>query len=354
MLKNKIAILGAGPAGLGLASRLLRRFEGLEVHVFEQKDHVGGLASSFESEQLIFDYGSHRLHPATLPVIMKDLKELLGDELLDRPRNGRIRLLNKFVQFPLSAPNLAVNLPPSFVGGVFIDTVLKKFRSQENKHQSFADFLLSGLGPTVCHNFYFPYARKLWGLDPYDISSVQAELRVSANNFTKILKKLMMKLPGVGGDSAGRFFYPKRGFGQISERLAAEVIELGGKIYLTHKIVPTGQVGKHPKEKTLRIKLNNEEVIVVGVEKSRGVEKERVHELKEDLEADFIFSTIPITSLIECVHPPAPSEIIRSIEKIKYRAMVLMYLIIEKDRFQPFDAHYFPDDQLIFSRNIRA
>lgn len=350
MTTNKIAILGAGPAGLGLALQILRQFKNCEIHVFEQKSHVGGLTSSFEHAGLIFDYGSHRLHPATLPPILKDLKNMLGEELLDRPRNGRIRLLNKFVRFPLNAANLAVNLPPSFVGGVVFDSVTKRFRGREKRHQSFAEYLLAGLGPTVCHNFYFPYARKLWGLEPFEISAVQAELRVSANNFTKIMKKLMLKLPGIRGNSAGRFFYPKRGFGQISDRLAEDVIDEGGRIYLNHKIVPVRQAAEHATEKPLRIKLGNQDVFIVGVDRAPPNNVEKFSRLTGDLEVDFVFSTIPITSLIECVHPPAPAEILDSIQKITYRAMVLLYMVIDDDRFQPYDAHYFPDDKIVFSR----
>ena len=50
MTKTRVVILGAGPAGLGLAQQLLARGErqGLTVEVIEARDHVGGLAASFE------------------------------------------------------------------------------------------------------------------------------------------------------------------------------------------------------------------------------------------------------------------------------------------------------------------
>ncbi len=346
----KIAIFGAGPAGLGLAFKLLHKFENVEVMIFEKTSHVGGIASSFEREKLIFDYGSHRLHPATSPEILHDLKSLLGKDLLDRPRNGRIRLLNKFVKFPLNPVNLALKLPASFVSGILSDTITKKFRSKKNNHKSFADFLLSGLGPTVCHNFYFPYARKLWGLDPYEISVTQAELRVSANNFTKLLKKLMSKLPGIGSNSAGRFFYPRKGFGQISDILAEEVRKHLGKIYLSHEVAPYDSINKYRQENLIRIKLNEETIFHVIKPQESKTDQKEVQGFNKELEVDFVFSTIPITSLIECLYPPPPSEILNLVDSIKYRAMVLLYLIIEEDRFKSFDAHYFPNDEVIFSR----
>ena len=47
--RNKIAIIGAGPTGLGAAFRLTEL--GLSnFTVFEASDHAGGLASSFRDE----------------------------------------------------------------------------------------------------------------------------------------------------------------------------------------------------------------------------------------------------------------------------------------------------------------
>ncbi|MEJ7712626.1 MAG: FAD/NAD(P)-binding protein [Pyrinomonadaceae bacterium] len=53
---------------------------------------VGGNAGSFELSGLMVDYGSHRLHPACQPQIRDDIRDLLREDLLDRPRHGRIRL----------------------------------------------------------------------------------------------------------------------------------------------------------------------------------------------------------------------------------------------------------------------
>ena len=39
-----------------------------------------------------------------------------------------------------------------------------------------------GLGPTICREFYFPYARKIWGLEPEQIAAIQAHKRVSAGS----------------------------------------------------------------------------------------------------------------------------------------------------------------------------
>jgi protoporphyrinogen oxidase len=68
------------------------------------------------------------------------------------------------------------------------------------------------------------------------------------------------------------------------------------------------------------------------------------------LHADYVWSTIPITALLGLLRPSPPAECLRAAENIEYRAMVLIYLILEQDRFSEYDAHYFPEARIPFSR----
>jgi phytoene dehydrogenase-like protein len=76
----------AGPAGLAAAFNLARR-GWRDVTVFERADRVGGNAGSFVIDGIPVDFGSHRLHPVCPPAILADLRALLGDDWLDRPRH---------------------------------------------------------------------------------------------------------------------------------------------------------------------------------------------------------------------------------------------------------------------------
>ena len=154
MGKVRVTILGAGPAGLGAAWRL-REAGKADVVVLEQRDVVGGNAGSFEIDGIPVDYGSHRLHPACDPKILRDLRELMNEDLLDRPRHGRIRLQGKWIHFPLRSSDLITHLPLSFGAGVAFDSVAKIMprRSNGNGHESFASVLEKGLGKTICRDF---------------------------------------------------------------------------------------------------------------------------------------------------------------------------------------------------------
>src|SRR5262245_23299467 len=114
-----LVVLGAGPAGLGAALALARK--GHHATVLEQHTVVGGNAGSFEVAGVRVDYGSDRLHPPSDQAVLSLVRELLGDDLLTRPRHGRIRLLGRWIHFPLRPLDLALRLHPRFALGVVAD-----------------------------------------------------------------------------------------------------------------------------------------------------------------------------------------------------------------------------------------
>jgi len=320
---TRIAILGAGPAGLGAALGLAER--GVAVDVVERQPVVGGNAGSFELAGVRVDYGSHRLHPSTDPAILERLRALLGDDLLERPRHGRIRLLGRWIHFPLRPLDLALRLPPRFAAGAARDVLAKLGRSRPAAEESFASVLEQGLGRTMARSFYFPYARKIWGLAPEEIAAGQARRRVSAGSVGALLRRL---LPGGGGTGAatrkGTFFYPRRGYGQISERLCEAARAAGARVTLGAGVRGIEQLG----ERGFRVELDG----------------------RESLHADQVWSTIPVALLARLVDPPPAPAVREAADRLELRAMLLVYLVLEQDRFSEYDAHYFPGPEIPFTR----
>lgn len=325
MAASTVAILGAGPAGVGAAWRLAKQGR-RDVVVLERQPRVGGNSGSFEIEGMWVDYGSHRLHPACDPKIMADIKERLGPALLDRPRHGRIRLRGRWIHFPLRPVDLVTHLPPSFAMGVAADGFGKLLRRRSTGDgETFESILVDGLGKTICRDFYFPYAVKLWGLEPTELSPSQARRRVAAGSLSKLMRKVMSAVPGLKPPGAGRFFYPKNGFGQITQAFADAAVELGADIRLNSQVT--------------RVRFGSPHI----VETKSGDEV-------ETLESEHLWSTIPITVLAKMADPSPPEEVMQAAESITYRSMILIYLVLEQDRFSEYDAHYFPEVDIAISR----
>ena len=205
-----ITVLGAGPAGVA-AAHALTKARTMNVRVLERGQQVGGNSSSFQIDGIWCDFGSHRFHPVADPNVLADVKEILGDDLLLRPRHGRIRLGGRWIHFPLKPADAMVKLPKSFAASLMLDSILGKFRKPNTANKTFETVLYDGLGKTISENFYFPYVKKLWGLEPEKLAVKLAERRVSGSSVGKILMKRARMLPGLRSETAGRFFLSSPG-----------------------------------------------------------------------------------------------------------------------------------------------
>ena len=324
--RPKVTVLGAGPAGIAAAFALTRDGRA-DVTVLERGDRLGGNSTSFQIDGIWCDYGSHRFHPVAEPQVLQDVKDLLGDDLLLQPRHGRISLGGAWIHFPLKPADALLKLPKPFALSLMADMASKPFRKKATGPATFSSVLYDGLGKTISESFYFPYVRKLWGLPPEKLAVTLAERRVSSGSVGKILAKMMRMLPGMGSPTTGKFFYPRKGFGQISASMAAKATEQGATFRLGTDIT--------------RIERDGDQVNAVWI-------KENGTEVRHP--ADLVLSTIPLSTLVRLIDPPAPPEVQEAARAIKFRGMILLYLILKTDRFTEYDAHYFPELSIPISR----
>lgn len=287
-----VAVIGAGPAGLLAALRLARAGHSVVVH--EAAPRVGGMAAGIEVDGVRVDLGSHRLHPSIAPDLLAELRSLLGDDLAVRPRHGRIRLAGRWLRFPLRATDLVTRLPARTAAGAMADALVAPLRRP--RRDTFAEVVRAGLGPTMADAFYAPYAEKLWGVPPEHLAGELARRRVSAAGPVVVVKRLAQARAG-----GATFLYPRRGFGQISERLAEVAVAAGAEIRLSSPVRDLAA-----------------------------------------LDAGLVFSTLPVTALAAMAGGPATA--------LAHRGMALVYLTLERRPFTPFDAHYFPEPDVVFSR----
>ena len=107
MPSPSVVILGAGPAGLTAAYELAKA--GVNSTVLEGDNTVGGLARTAVYKGYRFDIGGHRFFTKVTPVEELWI-EILGDDLLTRPRLSRIYYNGKFFSYPLKPFNALFGL----------------------------------------------------------------------------------------------------------------------------------------------------------------------------------------------------------------------------------------------------
>ena len=295
-------VIGAGPAGLAVAWQLQR--DGHEVRVLEASDHVGGMAGSREVAGVRVDLGSHRLHPTTAPSLLEELGALV--ELQERPRRGRIRMGERWVPFPLTPVGLVRGLRTGVAARAALDAAVAPLRRPSA--DSYAEVVRAGLGPTVWRHFHEPYAWKLWDTDPHLLAGELARRRVSAASPADIARRLVRNVR-----SRPTFLYPRRGFGAIAEALAAQVpVDTGRRV---------NRVIEH------------HDRVIVGLSDGRLVTASHVH------------ATVPAPRVASWLglheDPLGPPPV---------RAMVLVYLVLDRRPYTTFDAHYLPDRHVLPTR----
>ena len=306
---DEVLILGAGPAGLATALFAARR--GMRVSVIERGAAVGGLTRSETIDGVRVDLGSHRLHPAAPAPVLKTLTELLGDDLQLRPRNGRVRIAERWVGFPLRPAELARRMPMRWLLAAVREAVHNPERGVAGS--SYEAALRSSLGPTAYESIYGPFARKLWGLPGDQIDAEQARVRVTADSAIKVAARMVRR---------AQFFYPRKGYGQICEELTAAAERAGAQICLDSEVVEI--VPGDP--------------VTVRSRDGRCWQAARV------------LSTLPIPVLARTVTPSPPDLVVAQARGLRMRAMLLVYLthrpalgtVAVPVRWTPYDAHYLP------------
>jgi protoporphyrinogen oxidase len=302
---HDVVVLGAGPAGLGAAYRLARA--GHDVCVLEREPHVGGLASSFEVAGLRVDHGSHRLHPTTPPAVMQTVRELLGDDLQRRPRHGRIRMAGRFVRFPPQPFDLLRRLPPTLSMRLARDMATSPWR---HPHVDTFDAAVRGsLGPTMAERFYAPYVRKLFGVDATELSGELARRRIGASSAKALVRRVMRPEP-----DRGVFYYPRRAYGEIAERLADAAVAAGARIELGTAVT------------ALR---STNDAIAVDTEGGTA------------FTGSSAWSTLALALLARLAG--APESVVAAAARLESRALALVYLVVPTSQWTEFDAHYFPE-----------
>lgn len=315
-----LVVLGAGPAGLAATRRAAQR--GLSVVLVEASPQVGGRTASFEVAGMRVDQGSHRLHPSADDDVVADLRGLLGDDLQTRPRHGRLRVADRWVDFPLRAGELARVLPRRLLAAAARDAVLGATR--RDRGESYAGVLRSGLGPAVYDAMYGPYAQKLWGLDGEQIDAEQARRRVSADTPWKMAARAVRgdRQARTGSASGAVFHYPRRGFGQITDAVAEAAVADGARI-LTGTAVTA-----------VRARVDGVRVAWDGGQ----------------LLARQAFSTLPLTVLGRVARPAPSAQAAGAAAGLAFRAMVLVYLVHAGGRWTEYDAHYVPGPRTPMTR----
>lgn len=324
---ESIVIAGAGVAGLAAAWRLQGRAD-VPFVVFERASCVGGHSRTIQHEDFRFDLGGHRFYTKK-PEVQALIEELVGDDLLVVDRVSRILFRGRFVHYPLSPFNTLRALGPFGAARAVLDYAATKPRmavARPAREETFEDWALSRFGRYLYDVYFKVYTEKTWGVPCTELSADFAEQRIKGLSFREAVKDAILPR----GDTESlvrRFVYPRRGFGQIPDAMA-RAVAAPNRLLTGHDVTAVEHDGSH--------------ITAVQARRPDGSSvRERC--------CEFI-NCIPLDELVRLMQPAPPQEVLSAADALRYRSMVILFLVVEAPRVSADHWIYIPSPEIGFCR----
>lgn len=340
-MKEKIVIIGAGPAGITAGYELLKKTDRYDVEILEESNEVGGISRTVRYKGNRMDIGGHRFFSKDEEVtkwwdsIMPKQgspsydDKILGREvplmdggpdpekedivMLTRNRVSRIYYNNKFFDYPVKM-NLNTIKNMGFLttvkaGFSYIASIFHKL-----PEDSLENFYINRFGKKLYSMFFEGYTEKLWGRHPREISADWGAQRVKGLSVFAILKDIFSKLlpkkkvnrNKIETSLIEEFNYPKYGPGQLWELASEEFVKMGGTLKKGCKVV----------------NINTVSDVVTGV-------KYIVDKNEYEEKADIVISSLPLKDLFAGLDV-APEDIKEIAKGLPYRDFVTVGILVNK------------------------
>ena len=343
---KKVVIIGAGPAGLSCAYRLLKNNKKIDVTIIEEDTQVGGISKTVNYKGNRMDVGGHRFFtkneevkklwldilplqgkPSYDDIILNTVKEFSeggpdpekeDEVMLVRGRVSRIFYNRKFFDYPI---NLNFKTIKNMGFGTTIISGFSYIKSSCFKLEevNLENFYINRFGKKLYSMFFKEYTTKLWGRTPSEIDSSWGSQRVKGISIRKVLIDYFMRLFKLENKNKETsliesFLYPKYGPGEFYEVLASKIEEMGGKIILNSKVV----------------EIENDTKTIKKV-------KYICCEQATSLKCDYLVSSMPMKDLVEGMKN-IPKNIRKISNDLPYRDFVTIGVLVPKLAFNDREA----------------
>lgn len=337
-MKQKVIIIGAGPAGLTAAYELLKRSENYDVVILEESDVIGGISRTVKYNGNRMDIGGHRFFSKDSRVtewwnnIMPTQgKPSFDDKLLRREKtlspNGpdpdktdrvmlvrnrcsRIYYRKKFFDYPITLKfqtfkNMGLWCTIK-AGFSYLKACIVKL-----PEDSLENFYINRFGRVLYSMFFEGYTEKVWGRPPKEISADWGAQRAKGLSVMAVIKDMLSKVFSsknrkVETSLIEEFVYPKFGPGQLWETAASDIEQMGGRILFGCGVT----------------KINNESGKILSVEYNENGEA-------KTMEGDIFISSMPVKDLIGGMNN-VPQNISYIAKNLPYRDFVTVGLLVKK------------------------
>lgn len=299
----KIAVIGAGPAGMTAAYELAKN--NIEVEVFEAGPSVGGMAKTIDLWNQKIDIGPHRFFSNDTRINELWL-EVAGNDYEMVDRLTRIYYNKKFFHYPIKAMDALKNLGIGEAINCVAQYGIEQL-SPTKDTSTFEGWVTNRFGKRLYQIFFKTYTEKLWGIPCNVLDADFAAQRIKKFSLGEAMKTALFGNSGKHKTLVDQFAYPHGGTGIIYERMAKFVESKGYKVNLSTPVQ----------------RVITKEGKACGIELENGVIKE----------FDHVITSMPFTQMVQRL-PDVPQNIKDAAGKLKFRNTIIVYLNVQaKDLF---------------------
>jgi protoporphyrinogen oxidase len=308
-MSKRVAIIGAGPAGLTAAYLLAKGNQ--EVVVFEKDpQYVGGISRTESYNGYHFDIGGHRFFSKSKEV--EDFwTEILGDEMLERPRSSRIYYNNHFFSYPLVAFE-ALRKLGIFESALCVLSYLKAKAFPVKNPTNFEEWVTNQFGKRLFNIFFKTYTEKVWGIPCNEISADWAAQRIKGLSLSSAIFNALFKPNKKATDKdkviktlIDSFRYPKQGPGMMWEACAEKSKAMGVTLHMNCGVQ--------------KIEYTNNSWTVQTTSQGNVTG------------FDYVLSTAPMRELVANVLPAFPAAVAANAAALGYRDFLTVVLICKDE-----------------------
>mgnify|MGYP000616132505 CR=1 FL=1 len=316
----RIAIIGAGPAGITAAYQLSKEIKGIDL--YEASPSVGGLAKTIDLWNQRVDLGPHRFFSNDIKVNSLWL-EVMGKDYEMVNRLTRIYYKNNFFYYPLKPFNALKNLGVFEASRCVLSYMAQRIVPAKND-DSFQGWVTEKFGKRLFEIFFKTYSQKLWGISCKELDADFAAQRIKKLSLFEAIKNSVFGSSGNKHKTlVDQFAYPTKGSGVVYERMQEAISKNGSFVHLNTSIK----------------RVLTKDSKAYAIELQDGTIKEYDH----------IISTMPLSTMVLRL-PDVPEEIKNNALNLKFRNTILVYLKVEHNDLFPDNWLYIHSSELKMGR----